>query len=85
MHDVAATVDALKVVARNHRLERRERWLPKGINDEKTDEAEETYFGTDGIRGEVGEFPITPDSSFQARLGRCRSCAGGGQRGIVTF
>ncbi|MES1164013.1 MAG: hypothetical protein ABUL50_13225 [Rhizobacter sp.] len=26
-----------------------------------------TYFGTDGIRGTVGEFPITPD--FMLRLG----------------
>ena len=25
------------------------------------------YFGTDGIRGEVGSFPITPD--FVMRLG----------------
>ena len=27
----------------------------------------ETYFGTDGIRGTVGEAPITPD--FVLRLG----------------
>ena len=25
------------------------------------------YFGTDGVRGEVGQFPITPD--FVLRLG----------------
>ena len=25
------------------------------------------YFGTDGIRGKVGEFPITPD--FMLKLG----------------
>ena len=26
------------------------------------------YFGTDGIRGKVGEYPITPD--FALKLGR---------------
>lgn len=30
------------------------------------------YFGTDGIRGEVGQFPITPD--FMLRLGWAAGC-----------
>ncbi len=28
------------------------------------------YFGTDGVRGKVGEFPITPD--FAMKLGKVR-------------
>lgn len=33
----------------------------------KTTKAEKQYFGTDGIRGRVGEYPITPD--FMLKLG----------------
>ncbi|ABM62532.1 phosphoglucosamine mutase [Halorhodospira halophila] len=44
---------------------------------------ERSYFGTDGIRGRVGEAPITPD--FVLRLGWAagRVLAGEGQRKVV--
>lgn len=31
--------------------------------------SERKYFGTDGIRGKVGDCPITPDFVLKARLG----------------
>ncbi|EDJ88029.1 MrsA [Haemophilus influenzae 22.1-21] len=27
------------------------------------------YFGTDGVRGKVGAYPITPDFALKIRLG----------------
>jgi phosphoglucosamine mutase len=41
------------------------------------------YFGTDGVRGRVGEHPITPD--FMLKLGRAAGVvlAGGDQRAVV--
>jgi len=41
------------------------------------------YFGTDGVRGRVGEHPITAD--FMLRLGRAAGVvlAGGGKRAVV--
>src|SRR5690606_10693234 len=48
--------------------------------------AERKYFGTDGIRGRVGEYPITPD--FVLRLGWAVGQAfksADGQRGRVVI
>jgi hypothetical protein len=40
---------------------------PHTIRDKKTRTMTRKYFGTDGVRGKVGEFPITPD--FVMKLG----------------
>ena len=50
-HDVAATVEALQIVARR---------------DGGENELGRRYFGTDGVRGRVGEHPMTVD--FALRL-----------------
>ena len=31
--------------------------------------ANRKYFGTDGVRGKVGTYPITPDFALKIRLG----------------
>lgn len=55
------------------------RW-PCGPHSGKRSEMSKRYFGTDGIRGEVGEHPITPD--FMLKLGWAsgrvfaRNCSG---------
>ena len=62
VHDVAATVDALKVWQRRDGADNR------GDLEATAQHAmSRTYFGTDGIRGTVGAAPITPD--FVLRLG----------------
>lgn len=41
------------------------------------------YFGTDGVRGRVGEFPITPDFALKLGWAAGRVLAGNGNRKIL--
>lgn len=54
-------------------------------NDKSVSKAEKRYFGTDGIRGRVGEYPITPD--FMLKLGwaagKVFACSGGQRSKIL--
>jgi hypothetical protein len=66
-HDVAATVDALQVVAA---LERGARH--KGRRQRKLGRK---YFGTDGVRGRVGEHPMTVDFALNLASAAARVLA----------
>ena len=65
VHDVAATVDALRLAWALH-CEEKSRSIVY-LREERGEGVTRKYFGTDGIRGRVGEGNITPD--FALKLG----------------
>jgi hypothetical protein len=70
VHDVAETVDALKVWRAADNSDSNFTTTPRPFlrsAGARNRDMSRTYFGTDGIRGTVGTAPITPD--FMLRLG----------------
>lgn len=52
-------------------------------SEQKATPSQRKYFGTDGVRGEVGKFPITPDFALKLGWAAGRVLAADGQRKIV--
>ncbi|MDF1622304.1 MAG: phosphoglucosamine mutase, partial [Pseudohongiella nitratireducens] len=48
-------------------------------------ESQKRYFGTDGIRGRVGDFPITPDFVLKLGWAAGKVFAEGGKRGKILI
>ena len=71
VHDVTETRDALAVWSARRGSIRR------STKAEQDEPMTRKYFGTDGVRGKVGEAPITPEFVHAARLrgwqGACRA------------